>query len=88
MLAQRTILNNTLHGITIWHFWKATALALLRGGWSPGAFVNGGIAALLLTPYLRVLASLLYFALIERNLKFVFFTGVVLAVLTHSLFLR
>ena len=43
---------------------------------------------LLLTPYVRVLASMLYFALVERNLKYSVFTAFVLLVLTYSLFLR
>ena len=42
---------------------------------------------LLLTPYVRVLASLLYFAFAARNWKYALFTGFVLAVLSYSLFL-
>jgi uncharacterized membrane protein len=41
----------------------------------------------MLTPYIRVLASLLYFAFVERNRKYTVFTGFVFAVLTYSLFL-
>jgi uncharacterized membrane protein len=40
------------------------------------------------TPYLRVAASAVYFALVERNLKYTLFTLFVFAVLTYSLFLR
>lgn len=54
----------------------------------PRLLVSIGIAALMLTPYLRVLASLLFFAFAERNWKYVVFTGFVLSVLTYSLFLR
>ncbi|HVO22195.1 MAG TPA: DUF1634 domain-containing protein [Candidatus Margulisiibacteriota bacterium] len=54
----------------------------------PRLLVNLGIAVLMLTPYARVLASLLYFAVVERNGKFTLFTGFVLSVLTYSLFLR
>jgi len=43
---------------------------------------------LLLTPYARVLASMLYFALVERNRKYTAFTTFVLLTLTYSLFLR
>ena len=50
--------------------------------------VNLGITALMLTPYARVLASMLYFAFIERNGKYTLFTCFVLSVLTYSLFLR
>jgi uncharacterized membrane protein len=40
------------------------------------------------TPYVRVLASLFYFAVVARNWKYTLFTGFVLTVLTYSLFLR
>jgi uncharacterized membrane protein len=54
----------------------------------PRLLISLGIAALLLTPYLRVLVSLVFFAFAERNWKYVIFTGFVLAVLTYSLLLR
>jgi uncharacterized membrane protein len=61
---------------------------LLAGAWRPRLLISLGVAVLLLTPYVRVLASLLFFALIEHNWKYAAFTGFVLAVLTYSLFLR
>jgi uncharacterized membrane protein len=51
----------------------------------PRLLVNLGIAVLLLTPYVRVLASMLYFMVVERNLKYSLFTAFVLAMLTYSL---
>ena len=54
----------------------------------PRLLVSHGIAALMLTPFVRVLASLLFFAFAEHNRKYVVFTGFVLSVLTFSLFLR
>ena len=39
-------------------------------------------------PQVRVLASMLYFAFVERNGKYTLFTGFVFSVLTYSLFLR
>ena len=54
----------------------------------PRFLVSLGIAVLMLTPYVRVLASLLFFAFAEHNRKYVVFTGFVLSVLTFSLFLR
>ena len=54
----------------------------------PRLLVNLGIAALMLTPYVRVLASMLYFAFVERNGKYTLFTGFVFSVLTYSLFLQ
>jgi len=52
----------------------------------PRMLVNLGIAALLLTPYVRVLMSMLYFVFIERNAKYAVFTAFVLAMLTYGLF--
>jgi uncharacterized membrane protein len=54
----------------------------------PRVLINMGIAVLMLTPFVRVLASVFYFALVERNWKYTLFTGFVLCVLTYSLFLR
>ena len=52
----------------------------------PRLLVNVGIAVLMLTPYVRVLASMLYFVFVERNVKYSLFTAFVLATLTYSLF--
>jgi len=60
--------------------------ALVRDGLTPGRLVSLGILALLLTPYLRVLLSLIYFVCVERNYKYGVITGFVGAVLTYSLF--
>lgn len=54
----------------------------------PRLLVSLGISVLLLTPFTRVLASVIYFALADRNLKYTLFTAFVLSVLTYSLFLR
>jgi uncharacterized membrane protein len=52
----------------------------------PRMLVNFGIAVLMLTPYVRVLMSMLYFAFVERNRKYAVFTAFVLAMLTYGLF--
>jgi uncharacterized membrane protein len=76
----------TLPATTVGGF-VVTDLAQLRAAPArPRLLVNLGIAVLMLTPYVRVLASMLYFVLIERNVKYGFFTAFVLAVLTYSLF--
>jgi uncharacterized membrane protein len=54
----------------------------------PRLLVSLGIVALLLTPFVRVLASMIYFACVARNWKYTVFTAFVLSVLTYSLFLR
>ena len=61
---------------------------LAAGALEPRPLIYLGLAVLLLTPYVRVAASALYFAVVERNLKYTVFTGFVLAVLTYSLFIR
>ena len=53
----------------------------------PDVLLDIGIASLLLTPYARLLASWWYFAAIERNKRYAFFTGIVSLVLTYVLFL-
>ncbi len=54
----------------------------------PRVMLNMGIAVLMLTPFVRVLASMLYFAFAAHNWKYSAFTLFVLSVLTYSLFLR
>jgi uncharacterized membrane protein len=60
----------------------------VTGRLSPRLLVSLGIAVLLFTPYLRVLASVLFFALVEHDWKYTACTGFVLAVLTYSLVMR
>ena len=55
---------------------------------SPRLLVSLGVAVLLFTPYLRVLASVVFFAAVERNWKYTVFTSFVLVVLTYSLLMR
>ncbi len=51
------------------------------------ALIVLGVAVLILTPYVRVIASFVYFAW-EKDARYVFITAFVLAVLTASLFLH
>ncbi len=60
---------------------------VVREGFTPGRLLNLGILVLLLTPYLRVVLSMVYFVFLERNVKYSLITGFVGAVLTCSLFL-
>ena len=59
---------------------------LIVGPIRPRYLVNLGIAVLILTPYVRILVSVLYFAFVARNWKYVFFTAAVFGALTYSLF--
>lgn len=61
----------------------ARTLASLHAG--PRRLVNLGIGILLLTPYVRVLASMVCFAA-ARDRKFACFRATVLATLTYALF--
>jgi uncharacterized membrane protein len=78
----------TLPKMNLFQFVAAEIRDLIGGQLRPRLLVSLGIAALLLTPYLRVLVSLLFFAMVDHNWKYTVFTGFVLAVLTYSLFLR
>jgi uncharacterized membrane protein len=60
----------------------------MNGRMSPRLLVSLGVAVLLFTPYLRVLASVVFFAAVERNWKYTVFTSFVLVVLTYSLLMR
>jgi uncharacterized membrane protein len=58
------------------------------GGLSPLVLLSAGIAVLLMTPYVQVLAAMLFFTFRERNYRFSAITGFVALVLTWILFLR
>ena len=62
--------------------------AAARNQLSPRLLVILGVAVLLFTPFLRVLASVVFFAAVERNWKYTVFTSFVLIVLTYSLLMR
>jgi uncharacterized membrane protein len=79
-------LDYALPGTNVVQLLVADAQQLVAGAVRPRLLINVGLAVLMLTPYLRVLASALYFAVVERNAKYTLFTGFVLAVLTVSLF--
>ena len=83
-----TMLDQTLVGHDVVQLLAADLAALGEGAVRPRLLVSLGIVALLLTPYLRVLASMLYFAFVEHDWKYTGFTAFVLLVLTYSLVLR
>jgi uncharacterized membrane protein len=78
----------TVAGINLFEFVLSSLRQMTSHDLRPRVLVNMGIAILMLTPFVRVLASVFYFALVERNWKYTLFTGFVLSVLTYSLFLR
>ena len=81
-------LDYQLGGTNLFEFTLAQLRATAAGQVGPQTLVNGGIATLMFTPYLRVLASMLYFIFALKNWKYSLFTAIVLGVLTFSLFLR
>jgi uncharacterized membrane protein len=81
-------LDYSIGGMNLFEFVLADVRQVAADAVRPRLLVNLGIAALMLTPYARVLASMLYFAFVERNGKYTLFTGFVFSVLTYSLFLQ
>lgn len=75
-------------GMNFFEFLATDLRQLLSHAVRPRLLVSLGIALLMLTPFVRVLASMIYFLVAERNWKYTAFTAFVLAVLTYSLFLR
>ena len=78
----------TVAGMNFFEFVLSSLRQMTSHDLRPRVMVNMGIVVLMLTPFVRVLASVFYFALVERNWKYTLFTGFVLCVLTYSLFLR
>lgn len=81
-------LDYSIGGMNFFQFFLVNIQQLVFGAPDPRSLVSMGISVLMLTPYVRVLASMLYFAFVERNGKYAIFTNLVLGVLTYSLFLR
>jgi uncharacterized membrane protein len=76
----------SIPGKNLYRLWADDFHQALSGAWRPRLLVNMGIALLLATPYFRVFVSFLYFALVQRNLKYTVFTLMVFSGLTYSLF--
>ena len=74
-------------GTNLFGFAVAELSLLAHGSVSPRMVISLGITVPLLTPYVRVLAPMLYFALVEHDIKYSCFTGFVLVILSYSLFL-
>ncbi len=78
----------SIGGMNLYHFVVNDFYQTVHPPLRPRLLVNLGIATLMLTPYVRVLASMLYFAFAERNGRYTVFTAFVFLVLTYSLFMR
>jgi uncharacterized membrane protein len=80
--------EHSIAGMNFFEFILSTLRQMTSQTLRPRFFLNMGIGILMLTPFVRVLASVFYFAFVEHNWKYTLFTGFVLTVLTYSLFLR
>jgi uncharacterized membrane protein len=78
----------TIVGQNYFGFMTSSLKQLFTGALNPHLLVSLGIITLMFTPYLRVAASVIYFAFVAQNLKYTLFTLFVFTVLTYSLFLR
>lgn len=78
----------SIAGMNLYDFAVLEISQVAAGAFRPRLLVSMGIVVLLLTPLVRVMASMLFFAVVARNLKYALFTLFVLAVLAHSLFVR
>lgn len=81
-------LDYELAGMNLFQFAVSEVHIALLGEMRPRLLINMGIVVLMLTPFFRVLASMVYFLVVLRNWKYSVFTLFVLLVLTGSLFLR
>ena len=81
-------LDYRLTGMNLFEFVVEEIHLAVHGPVQPRLLVNFGIVVLMLTPFVRVLASVVYFAAFLKNWKYTLFTSFVLVVLTYSLFLR
>jgi uncharacterized membrane protein len=88
LLTGKVALDYQIVGMNMAQFVVAELRAVAAGKFRPRIFVSLGIVILMLTPYFRVAASMVYFMAGLKNWKYTVFTGFVLAVLTYSLFLR
>ncbi len=81
-------LDYSIKGMNFLHFMASVFSRAIHGGFDSTLVTNLGIVTLLLTPYVRVFASMIYFAFAQRNWKYTLFTAFVFAVLTYSLLFR
>ncbi len=88
ILTHSLTLEYPILGKNYFEFLLSSLQQLFAGDLQPHVFISLGIIVLMLTPYLRVGASVVYFAAAAHNWKYTIFTLFVFSVLTYSLFLR
>jgi uncharacterized membrane protein YfcA/uncharacterized membrane protein len=88
IMTGRAELDYALARMNFLEFLQAAFREVFSHSLQPRTLIDLGIAALMITPYVRVLASLVYFVFAEHNWKYSLFTAFVFIVLTYSLFQR
>jgi len=76
--------NLAMSGADFFGYTNSVIQGILLGTWTPMQILALGIILLMITPYLRVVASVIYFGF-AKNTKYLFITLFVLVVLTASL---
>ena len=74
----------SLQGSNFFVYAAQVVQGILLGKWTPITVLTFGLLLLMITPYVRVVASAAYFA-VEKNSKYFFITLIVLLILTGSL---
>ncbi len=87
-ITRHLTIQYAISGENYFGFVLSSLRQLFAGALQPRLLISLGIVTLMFTPYLRVAASVVYFAVVSHNLKYTLFTLFVFAVLTYSLFLR
>jgi len=78
--------NYTIVGVNFAGFLQSIIRDLVSGPLRPELLISSSIAVLMMTPYVRLLFSLFYFAIIDSNWKYAILTSICLFILTYSLF--
>ncbi|MBS7627156.1 DUF1634 domain-containing protein [Candidatus Bathyarchaeota archaeon] len=76
--------KSVLKGANLFVFIGSTFQSILQGSSTSFNILSLGLALLIITPYVRVLASVIYFGMV-RDIKYLFITLSVLVILTASL---
>ena len=80
--------NYKLTGMNLFELILNEVKLAMHGMLRPRLLLSMGITMLMLTPFIRVLVSMVYFMAALKNWKYSVFTAIVLLTLTYSLFLR
>ena len=78
--------GTAIQGINVFHFVLADLRRMGSAPFWPTLLIHWGIAILLFTPYMRVAASVVYFACIQRSWRHAYLESLVLVILTYILF--